>query len=260
MRMPVTVGLLRPVILLPADRRRWSPALLHSVVATSSRRRTARSSDATGDGIKSGVVFVHLLAWLLRRRLSALAEQCCDDAVLATLDCRGDYARHLLEIAGRLAKSRRRGGPWASRWPAPARWNRGSWRFSTSAGRWPGGSDAGRAGPGGDRRADRAVGRRPTGRRSAAIKTAGHGNKRASHRESRAAARPKPTSRRPRECCWAGVVAAADGAPLAGAEVRLKSVKADQAAFELLRGKSDGTGSFSFSRCPPGRVAAGHPR
>ena len=55
----------------------------------------------------------HPVAWFLRRRLSSLAEQCCDDAVIAATHSRGDYARHLLEIAARLKTNSRRLAPLA---------------------------------------------------------------------------------------------------------------------------------------------------
>jgi thiol-disulfide isomerase/thioredoxin len=56
----------------------------------------------------------HPLAWFLRRRLAVLAEHCCDDAVIVALGDRRGYARHLLEIARRLATSPKRVTPVAS--------------------------------------------------------------------------------------------------------------------------------------------------
>ncbi len=50
----------------------------------------------------------HPVAWFIRRRLTALAEQACDDAVLESLGDRTAYAKHLLEMAARLAGTQRR--------------------------------------------------------------------------------------------------------------------------------------------------------
>ena len=54
------------------------------------------------------VYWFHPLAWFLRRRLTALAEKACDDAVIESLDNRTDYARYLLEFAARLLGQPRR--------------------------------------------------------------------------------------------------------------------------------------------------------
>ena len=111
-RVPVSVGLLQPVILLPADWGRWSQALLSSVVAHEQAHIDRRDHLVLlASELNRCLYWFHPVAWFLRRRLSALAEQCCDDTVIAALQSRGDYARHLLEIASRLTSHPRRVAP-----------------------------------------------------------------------------------------------------------------------------------------------------
>ena len=52
--------------------------------------------------LNRAVYWFHPLAWFVRNRLSELAEQNCDDAVLAADGDRTQYARYLLEVAGSL--------------------------------------------------------------------------------------------------------------------------------------------------------------
>ncbi len=108
-RVPLTVGWRRPVILLPADWPTWSAAMLAAVL------RHEQTHVARGDHWitllaewNRAVYWFHPVAWLVRRRLAVLAEATCDDAVIASLGDRAGYARHLLEVAGRLADEPRR--------------------------------------------------------------------------------------------------------------------------------------------------------
>ena len=52
--------------------------------------------------ISCAVYWFHPVAWLVRRRLTELAEQICDDAVLQATGSRNEYAQNLLELAERL--------------------------------------------------------------------------------------------------------------------------------------------------------------
>ena len=47
----------------------------------------------------------HPVAWILKRRLSELAEQNCDDAVIESVSNRTQYAHYLLDVASVLATS-----------------------------------------------------------------------------------------------------------------------------------------------------------
>ena len=111
-RVPVTLGLLRPVILLPADWHRWSEALLASVVMHEQAHINRRDHAVLlVSELNRCLYWFHPVAWFLHRRLSALAEQCCDDTVIAALQSRSDYAQHLLEIAERLVAAPGRVAP-----------------------------------------------------------------------------------------------------------------------------------------------------
>lgn len=100
---PVTGGLLRPVIVLPADAARWSEAhitnaLLHEL--EHARRHDWAVQIATR--VTCALYWFHPLAWIAWRALRLEAERACDDAVLS----RGDaarYAQQLLQLARRMA-------------------------------------------------------------------------------------------------------------------------------------------------------------
>lgn len=101
--VPLTVGWFRPKILLPPDWRQWSRTKLDAVLAHESAH--VRRGDYVVTLIAEfnrAVYWFHPLSWLLRRWLSELAEQNCDDAVIASTGERTQYARHLLEVASSL--------------------------------------------------------------------------------------------------------------------------------------------------------------
>ena len=109
--VPVTVGWIRPKILLPASWRSWSEEKCTAVLSHE------RSHIQRGDyfvnlmaELNCCIHWYHPLSWGLLRRLSDLAEQNCDDAVIARTGERAKYARHLLEIAAG-ALERQRGYP-----------------------------------------------------------------------------------------------------------------------------------------------------
>lgn len=94
---PVTFGC---TILLPAGHEGWSPAKRLAILTHE------RAHVRNRDGIILWLAALHQslfwfspLAWWLRRRLAALAEQISDDAVVAQGFDRCDYAQWLLEAA-----------------------------------------------------------------------------------------------------------------------------------------------------------------
>jgi bla regulator protein BlaR1 len=106
---PMTFGLWRPTIGLPADAPRWSPselqrALVHELEHV--RRRDwllhlmAR--------VTCGLYWFHPLAWVAWRRLHVETERACDDAVLRDADATA-YAEQLVSLARRVSE----------RWPSP---------------------------------------------------------------------------------------------------------------------------------------------
>ena len=104
--VPLTVGFFRPVILLPAEWRTWSGEKLQAVLAheLAHVRRGDWLVTLLAE-LNRAIYWFHPIAWFLKRRLAALAEQSCDDAVLEAHTDRAEYARYLLEVASSLAAS-----------------------------------------------------------------------------------------------------------------------------------------------------------
>jgi GWxTD domain-containing protein len=98
--VPLTVGLLRPRILLPVESKEWDEHKLAAVLIH--EREHVRRRDPLVEWLavlNRGIYWFHPLAWWLCRKLAALAEQACDEAVLANgHDCEA-YAEFLLELA-----------------------------------------------------------------------------------------------------------------------------------------------------------------
>jgi beta-lactamase regulating signal transducer with metallopeptidase domain len=97
--VPVTVGVWRSAILLPASWRQWTDAKLDAVIAHE------LSHVARHDALTQLVSLVHRavfwfspLAWWLDRHLNTLAEQASDEAALSTGANRNEYARTLLSF------------------------------------------------------------------------------------------------------------------------------------------------------------------
>jgi uncharacterized protein (TIGR03435 family) len=97
---PVTVGWLRPKVILPAESSQWPRAKLDAVLAH--EREHARRRDPLWQLLallNRAVFWFHPLAWWLEREISALAEEACDAAVLARGYDAGDYSECLLDLA-----------------------------------------------------------------------------------------------------------------------------------------------------------------
>ena len=107
--VPMTVGWLRPRIVLPPDWRAWDQAKLDAVLAHE-RAHIARADwiVAAMAALNRSVFWFHPLAWWLERTLARSAEQACDDAVLRRLGLRQQYARVLLEMAAQVKLGRGR--------------------------------------------------------------------------------------------------------------------------------------------------------
>jgi bla regulator protein blaR1 len=98
--VPVTVGFFRPRIILPEGAADWPRARLDAVLLH--EREHARRRDPLFQWIallNRALFWFHPLAWWLERKLSGLAEEACDAAVLAKgLDAR-EYSEVLLDLA-----------------------------------------------------------------------------------------------------------------------------------------------------------------
>jgi hypothetical protein len=99
-RVPLTVGFLRPAILLPAGWEAWDADRLHAVLVHE-RAHVQRADWAIAlvAGANRCVFWFHPLAWWLVRQLGTLAEQACDDAALPQVSSRECYAGTLLAMA-----------------------------------------------------------------------------------------------------------------------------------------------------------------
>ena len=107
-RVPITVGTLRPRVLLPVGWQEWSQDKLDAVLQHE-LTHIARGDYAVNLLAECNrcIYWFHPLAWCLIRWLSDLAERNCDDAVIASTGDRTSYARHLLEIAATVVDSPR---------------------------------------------------------------------------------------------------------------------------------------------------------
>lgn len=106
-RMPLTWGCLRPVVLVPVDFDSWSPArqemvLLHEFAHI---KRNDWLTQLLASGV-AALYWFHPLVWLAARRMRVEREQACDDLVLRAGSRPSDYADELLQIATTLGKGR----------------------------------------------------------------------------------------------------------------------------------------------------------
>src|SRR5215813_9984658 len=107
--VPLTVGWLRPKILLPMHWRGWETAKLDAVLAH--ERAHVRRHDglvAAIAALNRCIFWFHPLAWILQRKLALLAEQACDESCIAELGDREWYARLLVEMASVVDPARGR--------------------------------------------------------------------------------------------------------------------------------------------------------
>ncbi len=107
--IPVTIGWLRPVILLPISWRTWDDWKLKAVLLHESSHIQRRDLPILLlAGINRCLFWFHPLAWWLERRLGFLAELACDEACMSRLANRSEYAGLLVEMAGVVEASRGR--------------------------------------------------------------------------------------------------------------------------------------------------------
>jgi GWxTD domain-containing protein len=101
-RVPITVGIIRPVVILPSDWRDWPSSKFRAVVAHEqahlARHDPLRQLAAS---LYRSVAWFHPLAWWLRTELADLAEEASDDAAIAAGEDRVKYAEALLNFIER---------------------------------------------------------------------------------------------------------------------------------------------------------------
>lgn len=97
---PLTVGALRPVVLLPESALAWPQEWIRVVLAH--ERAHAVSRDGLWNmvaGVATSVFWFNPLVWILSWRMSLQAEHAADDAALLEGASSKDYAKVLLSIA-----------------------------------------------------------------------------------------------------------------------------------------------------------------
>ncbi|HEY0285071.1 MAG TPA: M56 family metallopeptidase [Vicinamibacterales bacterium] len=104
---PLTCGVLKPSIILPASARQWDAASVRCALRHE-LEHVARRDFLTHcvSRIVCAAYWFHPLVWAAWRRLRLEAERACDDAVLRESDA-GDYASLLVSIAQRGAADTR---------------------------------------------------------------------------------------------------------------------------------------------------------
>jgi uncharacterized protein (TIGR03435 family) len=102
---PMTCGLFRPVIILPADATQWTgEGLRCALVHELEHIRRADWPVHIAARIVCAAYWFHPLAWMAWRRLCLEAEHACDDAVVRAEDGTA-YAQQLVTLARRRVKA-----------------------------------------------------------------------------------------------------------------------------------------------------------
>lgn len=99
-RLPMTWGVLRPVIMLPREARFWPAERLRVVLLH--ERAHARRRDFVWQflaRVACALYWYHPLVWLAAGSLRKESEQACDDAVILGGEKASAYAGHLVEVA-----------------------------------------------------------------------------------------------------------------------------------------------------------------
>jgi RND family efflux transporter MFP subunit len=96
---PVTLGIVRPAIVVPGDWREWSAAKLEAVVAHElSHVRRFDPAVQLLSAIHRVLLWHSPLSWFLHQRIVRVAEEASDDAAVAAVRDRALYARVLLDF------------------------------------------------------------------------------------------------------------------------------------------------------------------
>jgi beta-lactamase regulating signal transducer with metallopeptidase domain len=108
-RVPMTIGFLRPRILLPVESSGWSADKMRSVLAheIAHVRRGDYLWQVIGT-MNACFYWFHPIAWLLLKRMVLAAECACDDSAILTVGDNREYAKHLVDIASNLCEGRGR--------------------------------------------------------------------------------------------------------------------------------------------------------
>ena len=105
---PVTTGLVRRFILVPADWRTWSREMRHAALAHEiAHIRRADTWTLLLSRCVRCVLWFHPLAWMVARKVSVLAEVACDAVALRFLPDPARYSEVLLAFAEKVNQQQR---------------------------------------------------------------------------------------------------------------------------------------------------------
>ena len=105
--VPMTFGILRPIVLVPEGARDWPAERLQAVMLHEMGHIKRRDwVTAMLAEVVCALYWFHPLVWLAARQSRAESEQACDDLVLTSGIPPSEYADHLLEVVRGLTKRR----------------------------------------------------------------------------------------------------------------------------------------------------------
>jgi hypothetical protein len=107
--VPMTVGAIRPVIVLPVTWKTWDSDTVAAIIAHEAahvRRRDASINFAAH--LNRAIFWFHPLAWWLERKLAVTAEHACDEAAARAIAAPGRYAEILVQMADVVRRNRGR--------------------------------------------------------------------------------------------------------------------------------------------------------
>jgi hypothetical protein len=103
---PVTVGLLHPSVIFPEHWRQWPQGQLDAVLTHESEHARRRHPLVQWLALLNRALFwFHPVAWWLERHLSTLAEEACDNVVLARGYDPRAYSECLIDMARSVKRS-----------------------------------------------------------------------------------------------------------------------------------------------------------
>jgi len=103
---PVTVGFFHPTVIFPEHWDRWPQAQLDAVLTHEREHARRRDSLVQWLALLNRALFwFHPVAWWLEHHLSALAEEACDNAVLARGHNPRGYSEYLVDMARSVMRS-----------------------------------------------------------------------------------------------------------------------------------------------------------
>ena len=107
--VPMTVGVMRPVIILPSAWGAWDSETLAAIIAHEvAHLRRHDALIAFVAHLNRAMFWFHPLAWWLERKLAVTAEHACDEAAARAIASPDRYAEILVEMADVVRRNRGR--------------------------------------------------------------------------------------------------------------------------------------------------------